>query len=303
MTTRLRRSELSTPASSEKMMAKAAASDADLVFLDLEDSVAPKEKENARHLAVKALRELDFGRKTRAVRVNGPETPWAYADTITVVEGAGDRVDLIIVPKVKAPRDVWFFDTLLGQLERKLGLRHRIGIEILIEEVEALACVEELARCSPRLESLILGVGDLSASQGMRMGQIGHVDERYPGDIWHFARARLVVAARAAGIDAIDGPYASFRNPEGFVREAARAAALGFVGKWAIHPSQIELANQVYSPSDEEIANARKVIAEVRRAEDEGKGSAQGSDGGVMIDAATARIFQVIVDRAEQMGR
>jgi citrate lyase subunit beta/citryl-CoA lyase len=303
VTTRLRRSELSTPASSEKMMAKAAASDADLVFLDLEDSVAPKEKENARQLAVKALRELDFGKKTRAVRVNGPETPWAYADTITVVEGAGDRIDLIIVPKVKAPRDVWFFDTLLGQLERKLGLRHRIGIEILVEEVEALACVEELARCCPRLESLILGVGDLSASQGMKLGQIGHTDERYPGDIWHFARARMVVAARAAGIDAIDGPYASFRNPEGFVREAARAAALGFVGKWAIHPSQIELANQVFSPTDEEIANARKVIAEVRRAEEEGKGSAQGSDGGVMIDAATARIFQVIVDRAEQMGR
>jgi citrate lyase subunit beta/citryl-CoA lyase len=300
--TRLRRSELSTPASSEKMMSKAAASEADLVFLDLEDSVAPSEKERARGLAVEALRELDFGKKTRAVRVNGPETPWAYEDTITVVEGAGQRIDLLIVPKVKAPRDVWFFETLLAQLERKLGLRHRIGIEILIEEVEALACVEELARCSPRLEALILGVGDLSASQGMKLGQIGDTDETYPGDIWHFARARMVVAARAAGIDAIDGPYANFRNPDGFVREAARAAALGFVGKWAIHPSQIDLANRVFSPSDEEIATARKVIDEVRRAEAEGRGSAT-SGGGIMIDAATARIYQVIVDRAAQMGR
>ena len=302
MTTRLRRSELSTPASSEKMMTKAAASDADLVFLDLEDSVAPSEKERARGLAVEALRTLDFGRKTRGVRVNGPETMWAYEDTITVVEGAGDRIDVLIVPKVKAPRDVWFFDTLLSQLERKLGLRHRIGIEILIEEVEALACVEELARCSPRLEALILGVGDLSASQGMKLGQIGDTDESYPGDIWHFARARMVVAARAAGIDAIDGPYANFRNAEGYLREAARAAALGFVGKWAIHPSQNELANRVFSPSDEEIATARKVIDEVRRAEAEGRGSAA-SGGGIMIDAATARIYQVIVDRAQQLGR
>lgn len=301
MTVRLRRSELSTPGSSEKMMTKAAASDADLVFLDLEDAVAPREKKRARGLVVEALRELDWGKKTRAVRVNGPQTPWAFEDVITVLEGAGDRIDLLILPKVKAPRDVWFYETLVEQLEAKLGLERRLGLEILIEEVEALACVEELARCSSRLEALILGVGDLSASQGMKLGSIGGSDERYPGDIWHFARVRMVVAARAAGLDAIDGPYANFRNPDGYLREAARAAAVGCVGKWAIHPAQIELANRIFSPTDEEIAEARKMIAEVRRAEEEGLGSA--GAGGVMIDAATARIYQVIVDRAELMGR
>ena len=192
MTLRLRRSELSTPGSSEKMMTKAAASDADLVFLDLEDSVAPAEKPRARGLVIEALKELDWGKKTRAVRVNGAETSFAYEDVITVVEGAGQYIDLLILPKIKAPRDVWFFETLLDQLEHKLGLGKQIGLELLIEEVEALAAVEEIARCSPRLEAVILGVGDLSASQGMKLGGIGDSDERYPGDIWHFARARMV---------------------------------------------------------------------------------------------------------------
>ncbi len=300
MSLRLRRSELSTPGSSEKMMIKAAASDADLVFLDLEDSVAPAEKPQARNLVVEALRGLDWGKKTRAVRVNAAETVYAYEDVITVVEGAGEYIDLLILPKIKAPRDIWFFETLLEQLEGKLGLGKKIGLEVLIEEAEALACVEEIARCSPRLQALILGVGDLSASLGMKLGGIGAVDERYPGDVWQFARSRLVVAARAAGIDAIDGPYANFRNAEGYLREAARAAILGYVGKWAIHPSQIELANRVYSPTDEEIANAREMIEAYERAEAAGQGAA--SVGGVMIDAATARIFQVIIDRADLMA-
>ena len=301
MSQRLRRSELSTPATSEKMARKAAASDADLVFLDLEDSVAPAEKVRARDLAVKALLELDWGKKTRAVRVNAAETQWAYEDVITVIEGAGSKIDLLVLPKVKAPRDVWFFETLLEQLEAKLGLEHKIGLEALIEETEALACVEEIARCSDRLEALILGVGDLSASQGMKLGGIGGSNERYPGDVWHYARTRMVVACRAAGIDAIDGPYANFRNPEGYLREATWAAILGFVGKWAIHPSQIELAHQVYSPSEEEIANARKMIAAYEEAEAAGQGAA--AVDGVMIDAATARIFQVIVDQADLIAQ
>lgn len=301
MTVRLRRSELSTPGSSEKMMTKAAASDADLVFLDLEDSVAPAEKAGARALVVEALNNLEWKPKTVAVRVNAAETEYAYEDVITVVEGAGERIDLLILPKIKAPRDVWFFETLLEQLEQKLGLEKTIELEVLIEEAEALACVEEIARCSPRLQALILGVGDLSASLGMKLGGIGASNERYPGDVWHFARARLVTAARAAGIDAIDGPYANFRNPEGYLKEAARAAILGYVGKWAIHPSQIELANRIYSPSDEEIAGARKMIAAYEKAESEGQGAA--SVDGVMIDAATARIYQVIVDQADLMGK
>src|SRR5205823_15065548 len=252
-TMRLRRSELATPASSPKMIDKAAATDADLVFLDLEDAVAPPQKETARDNVVRALRELDWGKKLRAVRVNGADTRWAHDDVITVVEGAGAHIDLLILPKVKAPRDVWFFETLLDQLEEKLRLKNRIGLEALIEETEALSRVEEIAASSPRLEALILGFGDLSASQGMRLGIGADGADHYPGDIWHHARARMIVAARAHGLDAIDGPFANFKDAQGYRREATWAAMLGAVGKWAIHPSQIEIANDVFAPTQREI--------------------------------------------------
>lgn len=298
---RLRRSELSTPGTSEKMMTRAAESEADLVFLDLEDSVAPDQKEAARRPVAEALAGLDWGRKTRAVRVNGPHTRWCHGDLIEVVTGAAGAVDVVIVPKVKAPRDVWFVDTLLTQLEGHLGLAvGAIGLEILIEETEALARVEELACSCERLEALILGVGDLSASQGIRAGHIGGGGERYPGDMWHYARNRMIVAARAAGIDAIDGPYANFRDEEGYRREAGWSATLGAVGKWAIHPSQVALANEVYSPTEREIAQAKSVVDAVREAEAAGSGAA--SLNGVMIDAATARIFETVLDRATKAG-
>jgi citrate lyase subunit beta / citryl-CoA lyase len=298
---RLRRSELSTPGTSEKMIVKAAASAADLVFLDLEDAVAPAEKEKARQPIVAALNELDWGTKTRAVRINGTHTHWCADDLSAVVEGAGARLDVVIIPKVKAPRDVWFVDTLLTQLETKLGLAvGRIGIEILIEEAEALARVEELATCCPRLEALILGVGDLSASLGMRLGQIGETDDRYPGDVWHFARNRLIAAARAAGIDPIDGPYGNIRHPDGYRREARWAATLGAVGKWAIHPSQIDIANEVFAPTQGEIDQAVAVVGAVREAEAAGAGAA--TYNGMMIDAATARIYEGVLDRARLAG-
>jgi citrate lyase subunit beta / citryl-CoA lyase len=295
--TRLRRSELSTPATSERMMASAAASAADLVFLDLEDSVAPAEKKAARTMAADALLGHDWGRrKTRGVRINGVHTPWAHGDLIEVVSRAATALDVVIVPKVKAPRDVWFVETLLDQLEADLGLERRIGIEALIEETEALARVEEIAACSPRLEALILGMGDLSASQGIRARHFGEPAERYPGDMWHYARNRMIVAARANGLDAIDGPYANFRNPDGYRREAGWAATLGCVGKWAIHPSQIGIANEVFAPTADEVERAREAVEAVRKAEASGAGAA--SLGGMMIDAATARIFQVTLDRA-----
>jgi len=298
---RLRRSELSTPGTSDKMIVKAAASAADLVFLDLEDAVAPSEKEKARQPIVDALNELDWGAKVRGVRVNGTHTQWCTDDVTAVIEGAGARIDVVIIPKVKAPRDVWFVDTLLTQLELKLRLPvGRIGIEVLIEEAEALARVEEIAVCSPRLEALILGVGDLSASQGMRLGQIGETDDRYPGDVWHYARNRLIGAARAAGVDPIDGPYGAIRNPEGYRREAIWAATLGAVGKWAIHPSQIDIANEVFAPTAKEIEQARAVVAAVREAEAAGAGAA--TYNGTMIDAATARIFEGVLDRARRAG-
>ena len=294
--TRLRRSELSTPGTSPKMMAKAAASAADLVFLDLEDSVAPAEKKAARAQVAEALLAHDWGTKTRAVRINGVHTRWAYGDLAEVVTRAGSVLDVVIVPKVKAPRDVWFVETLLDELEADLGLDQRIGIEVLIEETEALARVEDIAAASPRLEALILGVGDLSASQGIRTGHIGEPADRYPGDMWHYARNRMIVAARANGLDAIDGPYANYRNPDGYRREAGWAATLGCVGKWAIHPSQIDIANEVFAPTAEEVERARQAVEAVRAAEEGGAGAA--TLGGTMIDAATARIFQVTLDRA-----
>lgn len=303
--TRLRRSELSTPGTSTKMIAKAAASDADLVFLDLEDAVAPAQKPGARKNIVAALNELDFGKSIRSYRINNVGTVWCHDDLIEVVSGAGANIDVIIVPKIKAPRDIWFVDDMLTQLEMKHGLEvGRIGIEVLIEETEALSRIEEICLCCPRLEAVILGVGDLSASQGMRLGHIGVTDGdeaiRYPGDVWHYARTRMIVAARAAKIDAIDGPYANFASPKGYEKSAATFSILGGVGKWCIHPSQIEVANRVFAPLPEEIAQAQAAIEAVKAAEAQGLGSANLN--GIMIDAATARLFEVTLDRARQCG-
>lgn len=301
---RLRRSELSTPGSSPKMITKAAQSAADLVFLDLEDAVAPTEKVASRANIVAGLNNEDWGTKTRAYRINGVHTQWCHGDVIDVVSAAGRNVDVIIVPKVKSPRDVWFVDDLLTQLEIAHDLEvGRIGLELLIEETEALSCVEEIAACSPRLEALILGVGDLSASQGIRAGHIGGGEGgafTYPGDMWHYARNRMIVAARANGIDAIDGPFGGIKDPEGYRAQAAMSTTLGAVGKWAIHPSQIEIANEVYAPTQQEIDNAREVVKAVQDAEAAGQGAA--SLNGIMIDAATARIFESVLERARLCG-
>jgi citrate lyase subunit beta/citryl-CoA lyase len=301
VTLRLRRSELSTPASSPKMFDKAMASAADLVFLDLEDAVAPSQKEIARKNAIEALNDLNWGAKVRAVRVNGADTHWAYDDVIKVVEGAGEKLDVIIIPKPKAPRDIWFFDTLLTQIEAKKGMKKRIGLEALIEESAALARVEEIAASSPRLEALILGFGDLSASQGVRLGISSDPTHRYPGDMWHFARVRMITACRANGLDAIDGPFGNFRDAEGYRREATWAATLGAVGKWAIHPSQIELANDVFAPTANEIESARKMKDAYDVATRDGAGAA--GAGGVLIDAVVVRIFENVLERARLSGR
>jgi citrate lyase subunit beta/citryl-CoA lyase len=299
---RLRRSELSTPGSNPRMIERAAASDADLVFLDLEDAVAPAEKAPSRANVVSALNTLDWGTKTRAVRINGTHTHWCHEDLVEVVRGAGANLDVIIVPKPKAPRDVWFVDTLITQLEGQLGLEPgRIGLELLIEETEALARVEEIAGCCPRIEALILGFGDFSASQGMRLSLHGKGEGKYPGDAWHYHRNRMIVAARANGLDAIDGPFADFRDEDGYRTEATWASALGAVGKWAIHPSQVPIANDVFSPTDAEIARAQRMVEQVRAAEAAGTGAAAAS--GVMIDAATARIFEQVLDRARLTGK
>lgn len=297
---RLRRSELSTPASSERMMAKAAASSADLVFLDLEDSVSPNEKVAARVKAIQALKKLDWNKKTRAVRINDLETEFAYQDIISVVEEAGEHLDLVIVPKVKSAKDVWWVDVLLTQIEKRLKRTRRIGLEVLIEEVEAMLNVEEIARASSRLEAIIFGHIDYSASQGIDARLAGNDLDAYPGDLWHYARNRVVIAARAAGIDAIDGPYLDFKNQDGYRRECLRAKALGMVGKWAIHPGQIDIANDIFSPSPEEVARARKLDALYSEAQARGQGAVAFE--GKLIDVAVVRSARNIIQKADLIG-
>jgi citrate lyase subunit beta/citryl-CoA lyase len=300
MTVRARRSELATPASNDWMFAKAAASGADLVFLDLEDAVAPAEREAARGKAAAALRDLDWGRTVRAIRMNGVDTRWAHGDVIEVVTGAREALDVIIVPKVRSARDVWWVDVLLTQLEEVLGLEKRIALEVLIEETEGLQNVAEITRASDRLEAVIFGAGDFSASQGARVDTNFDPVVDYPGDMWHYARARIVVAARAAGIDAIDAPFPAYRDPDAYRTACDRAAAMGYVGKWAIHPSQVEPANEAFAPTRDEIAHARKVVAAYREAEASGRG-ATGLDG-MLVDAAHLRLADNISRRAELLG-
>ena len=296
-TPRARRSELATPASSERMCEKAPTSGADLVFLDLEDACAPVAKEGARATAVAALTGQDWGRTVRAVRINGIETPWCHGDIVEVVTGAREALDVLIVPKARTARDVWWVDVLLTQLEAKLGLRKRIALEVLIEESEGLGNAAEIARASDRLEAIIFGAGDLSASQRARVdGNFDPVSE-YPGDFWHFARFQVVTAARAAGIDAIDAPYPAYQDPDGYRRSATHASLLGFDGKWAIHPSQIPIAHEVFSPTEAEVADARESIEAYRRSEAEGVG-AIGRDGR-LVDAAHMRLAENTLHKAD----
>jgi citrate lyase subunit beta / citryl-CoA lyase len=285
---RSRRSELATPASSERMCQKAPSSGADLVFLDLEDACAPVMKEAARATAVHALTELDWGRTVRAVRVNGLDTPWCYGDVVEIVAGARESLDVIIIPKARSARDVWWFDVLLTQLEAKLGLTKRIALEVLIEEAEGLTNAAEIARASDRLEAIIFGAGDLSASLHSRVD--GNFDPLgdYPGDFWHFARVQILAAARGAGIDAIDAPYPAYQDSDGYRRAAQHASLLGFDGKWAIHPGQIPIANAVFAPTEAEIADAEEAIAVYRKSEAEGVG-AIGREG-KLVDAAHMRL-------------
>jgi citrate lyase subunit beta/citryl-CoA lyase len=293
---RARRSELATPASSERMFEKAARSGADLVFLDLEDACAPLAKEGARTTALAALTGLDWGRTVRAVRINGLDTHWCHGDVIDVVTGARNALDVLIVPKVRSARDVWWVDVLLTQLEAKLTLERRIALEVLIEDAEGLANVVEIARASERLEALIFGAGDLSASLHARVdGNFEPVGD-YPGDFWHFARAQVVTAARIAGIDAVDSPHPAYRDLDGFRRSAVHASLLGFDGKWAIHPDQIPVANEVFSPTPEEVEEARATMEAYRTAEPEGVG-AIGRDGR-LVDAAHMRLAANVLHRA-----
>ncbi len=296
---RARRCQLSVPGSSEKMMTKSAGLDLDHVFLDLEDAVAPNAKPAARGMIVDALNNLDWQPRTLCVRINDVETEWCHDDIIEVVTGAGAKLDTIMLTKAKSAADVMFVHLMLDQLEQKLTLDNRIGIECLIEEVEGMMNVEEIAACSDRLECLIFGMGDYSASQQIQIASVG-ASGGYPPDLWHYPRYKMTIACRANDIDPVDGPYANFRNSEGYQKEAERALVLGMAGKWAIHPSQIEMANLVFTPNAEAVATARSQKAAYAEALEQGQGAINVE--GVMVDAASIRIVQNLIDRADLIG-
>ena len=299
---RLHRSELAVPGSRPELFEKAAAGEADYVFLDLEDAVAPDEKEAARRNVIEALRDVDWrgSNKTVSVRINGLDTHYMYRDLIDVVEQAGAHVDTVLVPKVGVPGDIYTVDALLTQLEQAMGLRHRIGVEALVETALGMANVEAVAASSPRLEALHFGVADYAASCRARTISIGGLNPDYPGDQWHSALSRMLVACRANGLRAIDGPFGDFGDPDGFVAGARRAAALGYEGKWAIHPAQIELANEVFTPPESEVDQARRVLQALEEAAAAGRGAAQLD--GRMIDAASARMARNVVETAEAIN-
>ncbi|MEL6959504.1 MAG: CoA ester lyase [Pseudomonadota bacterium] len=311
---RLNRSELAVPGSQPNMFEKAAQSDVDIVFLDLEDAVAPDEKEQARKNVIQAINDIDWGRKSISVRINGLDTHYMYRDVVDVVEQAGERLDLIMIPKVGTAADVYAVDMMVTQIEDAKGYSKRIGFEHIIETALGMQNVHEIAGASKRNESLHFGVADYAASTRARTTNIGGVNPHYSvltdagegerethwGDMWHYALARMVVAARANGLRPVDGPFGDFQDPDGYKAAANRAAVLGCEGKWAIHPSQIALANEVMSPSEADITKAKRILEAMAQAEADGKGAV--SLDGRLIDYASIRQAEVLVKKAEQIA-
>jgi citrate lyase subunit beta/citryl-CoA lyase len=284
------------------MIEKAADSAADYVFLDLEDAVAPDDKLQARKNIIEALNDIDWVAKgkTVSIRINGLDTHYMYRDVVDVVEQAGSKLDTILIPKVGNPADVYMVDAMVTQIEEARGFTNKIGIEALIETALGMANVEAIATSSPRMEAMHFGVADYAASNRARTVNIGGLNPDYPGDQWHHAISRMTVACRAYGLRPIDGPFGDFNDPDGFLLAARRGAALGIEGKWAIHPSQIELANQVFTPPEAEVTKAHRILEELEKAAREGKGAA--SLDGKMIDAASARMAENVVRAAEAIA-
>ena len=314
-TARLNRSELAVPGSNMQMIEKAAKSDADVIFLDMEDAVAPDDKEQARKNIIIALNELDWGTKAMSIRINGLDTHYMYRDVVDVVEQAGERLDLIMIPKVGTAADVYAIDMMVTQIEDAKGYKKRIGFEHIIETALGMQNVHEIASASKRNESLHFGVADFAASTRARTTVIGGVNPDYSvltdvaedgsrdvhwGDMWHYALARMVVAARANGLRPVDGPFGDFSDSDGYIAAAKRAAVLGCEGKWAIHPSQIAMANDVMSPSAAEVDKANRILIAMAQAAKDGKGAV--SLDGRLIDYASIRQAEVLVEKAKQIA-
>jgi len=294
--TRLQRSELAVPGSSPKMFEKALNSEADFVFLDLEDAVSPNDKISARENVIKALKEMDWrGKgKTISVRINGLDTHYMYRDVVEIMMQAGEYVDTLLIPKVGVSGDVYMVDCMVNQIEQERNLKNKIGLECLIETALGMVNIEEIAKSSSRLEALHFGVADYAASLRARTVVIGGLNPDYPGDQWHHGLAKLAATCRAYGLRPIDGPFGDFNDPDGYIDAAKRGAAIGIEGKWAIHPSQIQHANEVFSPPAKEVEKANRIIEELKKAAEEGKGAAQLD--GRMIDAASERMAKNIVN-------
>ena len=311
---RLHRSELAVPGSNKRMLEKAPDSGADIVFLDLEDAVAPDDKEQARANIIEALKTYDWSKCAVSIRMNGLDTHYAYRDLVEIVETCGDKLDTILIPKVGSAADVYFVSTMLSQIEAYKGFK-QINIHVLIETAMGMANVEEIARsCPERMEAMVFGVADYAASVRARTTQIGGANPDYGmltdpdeqgsrfyhwGDQWHYAISRMAAACRAYGLRPIDGPFGDFSDPEGYKVAARRAAALGCEGKWAIHPSQVALANEVFTPTEKEVDRARRILIEMEKSAKEGKGAV--SLDGRLIDAASIRMAENVVTQIEQI--
>jgi malyl-CoA/(S)-citramalyl-CoA lyase len=312
-TARLHRSELAVPGTNTALFEKAANSAADIIFLDCEDAVAPDDKEKARKNIIQGLNDLEWGSKTMMVRINGLDTHYMYRDVVDIVE-ACPRLDMILVPKVGAPADVYAVDMMVTQIETAKKRTKRIGFEVLIETALGMANVEAIAQSSGRLEAMSFGVADYAASTRARTTVIGGVNkdsgvltdkdadgkrQYFWTDPWHAAQTRMMVACRAYGLRPIDGPFGDFNDPDGYIAAANRAAVLGYEGKWAIHPSQIDLANQVFTPSDAEVIKARRIMEAMAQAAKEGKGAV--SLDGRLIDIASIRMAEALLKKADSI--
>ena len=299
--TRLHRSELAVPGSSPKMFEKAINSNADVIFLDLEDAVSPQDKIPSRQNIIKAIKEMNWKEKgkTISIRINSLDTHYMYRDVIEIVEEVGEKIDTILIPKAGSSSDVYMVDCLLTQIEDNKKFKNKIGIECLIETALGMSNIKEIAKSSKRLEALHFGVADYAASLKARTVIIGGLNPDYPGDQWHHGLSQLVMTCRAYGLRAIDGPFGDFNDKDAYIASAKRAAAIGFDGKWAIHPSQIDLANEVFSPPEKEVNKAIRILQELEKAANEGKGAAQLD--GRMIDAASARMAENVVNINNQI--
>ena len=313
-TSRLQRSELAVPGSNTALFEKAAKSAADIVFLDVEDAVAPDDKEQARKNIIQGLNEIDWGKKTMMVRINGLDTHYMYRDVVDILE-ACPRLDMILIPKAGVAADVYAVDMMVTQIEAAKKRTKRIGLEVLIETALGMANVEAIAQSSKRLEAMSFGVADYAASTRARTTVIGGVNrdsgvltdpdaggkrDYFWTDPWHAAQTRMLVACRAYGLRPIDGPFGDFNDPDGFRAAANRAAVLGYEGKWAIHPSQIALSNEVFTPSAAEVTKATRIMEAMAKAAQEGKGAV--SLDGRLIDYASIRMAEALLKKSAAMG-